>query len=392
MFYLGISAYYHDASVALLDSDGNLIDFKKEEWLSRVKGDKSFPRQGLLELIKNHNLSEKNLTSITFYEKPVRAWITVLKHSVKYNPIKNDLTRNYFKNAWRSSMRFHLDLSKYLNVKKIPILYAEHHLSHTLSTLYYYNEFPCVSVVVDGYGDKYCTSIHHVKSHNEIINVWSSEYPNSLGLFYSAITDFLGFAVNEGEYKMMGLASFGEPKYYDVFSKSIKFENNKLEIDTKYYDYVRRTDRSYSDLLTKELGVKPRRPDIPFEVGTDDFKIYANVAASAQKLLEGNKELKSSTVWGGKKESVLIGLENDLLVTLPRGDFRNLTINYTIQNNIQAPIKAGDELGLVEVISNNNIVVSESLIALEDIDEKGFFGRMIAKIILWFIGLFNFNE
>ena len=173
MFYLGISAYYHDASVALLDSNGNLIDFKKEEWLSRVKGDKSFPRQGLLELIKNHNLSEKNLTSITFYEKPVRAWITVLKHSVKYNPIKNDLTRNYFKNAWRSSMRFHLDLSKYLNVKKIPILYAEHHLSHTLSTLYYYNEFPCVSVVVDGYGDKYCTSIHHVKSQNEIIKVWS---------------------------------------------------------------------------------------------------------------------------------------------------------------------------------------------------------------------------
>ena len=109
-------------------------------------------------------------------------------------------------------------------------------------------------------------------------------------------------------------------------------------------------------------------------------------------MLEGNKELKSSTVWGGKKESVSIGLESDLLVTLPRGDFRNLTINYTIQNNIQAPIKAGDELGLVEVISNNNIVVSESLIALEDIDEKGFFGRMIAKIILWFIGLFNFNE
>ena len=59
MFYLGISAYYHDASVALLDSDGNLIDFKKEEWLSRVKGDKSFPRQSLLEMIKNHDLSEK---------------------------------------------------------------------------------------------------------------------------------------------------------------------------------------------------------------------------------------------------------------------------------------------------------------------------------------------
>ena len=69
MYYLGISAYYHDASVALLDSDGNLVDFKKEEWLSRVKGDKSFPRQGLQELIKRYNLSEQNLVSVTFYEK-----------------------------------------------------------------------------------------------------------------------------------------------------------------------------------------------------------------------------------------------------------------------------------------------------------------------------------
>jgi carbamoyltransferase len=286
LYYLGISAYYHDASVALLDSDGNLVDFKKEEWLSRVKGDKSFPRQGLQELIKRYNLSEQNLVSVTFYEKPVRAWLTVLKHSVKNNPITNDLTRNYFKNAWNSSMRFHFDLSKYLNVKKITINYSEHHLSHTLSTLYYYNEFPCVSVVVDGYGDKYCTSIHHIKSHDEITNVWSSEYPNSLGLFYSAITDFLGFAVNEGEYKMMGLASFGEPKYYDNLSKTIKFDNNELKVDTKYYDYVRRTDRSYSNLLIDELKIQPRRPDIPFEVGTEDFKIYANLAASAQKLLE----------------------------------------------------------------------------------------------------------
>ena len=83
MFYLGISAYYHDSSVALLDSDGNLIDFKKEEWLSRVKGDKSFPRQSLLEMIKNHDLSENNITSISFYEKPVRAWFTSVEPSLR---------------------------------------------------------------------------------------------------------------------------------------------------------------------------------------------------------------------------------------------------------------------------------------------------------------------
>jgi len=286
LFFLGISAYYHDSSVALIDSTGKLVDFKKEEWLSRIKGDKSFPRLAVQELIRLYDLSEKNLKSVIFYEKPVRAWITILKHSVKNNPITSDLTRNYFKNAWRSSMRFQMDISKYLKIGKISLLYSDHHLSHTLSTLFYYNDFPYVSVVVDGYGDKHCTSIHHVKSNNEIVNVWNSEYPNSLGLFYSAITDFLGFAVNEGEYKMMGLASFGKPKYYEELKKTIKFENNKLITDISYYDYVRRTDRSYSNLLVELLKTEPRQPNIPLEVGEKKFQLYADIAASAQKLLE----------------------------------------------------------------------------------------------------------
>ena len=286
MFFLGISAYYHDSSVALIDSTGKLVDFKKEEWLSRVKGDKSFPRLAVQELIRLYDLSEKNLKSVIFYEKPVRAWITILKHSVKNNPITSDLTRNYFKNAWRSSMRFQMDISKYLKIGKISLLYSDHHLSHTLSTLFYYNDFPYVSVVVDGYGDKHCTSIHHVKSNNEIVNVWNSEYPHSLGLFYSAITDFLGFAVNEGEYKMMGLASFGKPKYYEELKKTIKFENNKLITDISYYDYVRRTDRSYSNLLIELLKTEPRQPNIPLEAGEKEFQLYADIAASAQKLLE----------------------------------------------------------------------------------------------------------
>tara|TARA_B100001029_G_scaffold178252_1_gene184588 strand:+ start:910 stop:2628 length:1719 start_codon:yes stop_codon:yes gene_type:complete len=286
LYFLGISAYYHDSSVALIDSSRKLVDFKKEEWLSRVKGDKSFPRQSLQELIDRYELSEKNIQSITFYEKPVRAWITVLKHSVKNNPISNDLTRNYFKNAWRSSMRFQLDVSKQISLEKIPLLYSDHHLSHSLSTLYYYNAFPSVSVVVDGYGDKYCTSIHHIKSENEIINLWNSEYPNSLGLFYSAITDFLGFAVNEGEYKMMGLAAFGKPVFYEKLKETIKFEKKELIVDTKYYDYVRRTDRSYSDELVNLLGTKPRAPNIPLEIGQKNFQTYADIASSAQKLLE----------------------------------------------------------------------------------------------------------
>ena len=286
MFYLGISAYYHDSSVSLLNSEGKIVDFKKEEWHSRVKGDKSFPRMALEEMINNFNLNEKNIKSVTFYERPVRAWITVLKHSVKINPITNELTRNFFKNAFNSSMRFQMDLSKHFNSSKVEILYADHHLSHTLSTYYYYRDTPSLSLVIDGYGDKYCSSIHLIKSEKEIINIWNSEYPNSLGLFYSAITDYLGFEINEGEYKMMGLASYGEPIYFEKLSKTIKFENDKLEIDISYYDFVRRVDRSYSDLLPALFNLPPRNSNEMLVVGSDDFKNYSNVAASAQKVLE----------------------------------------------------------------------------------------------------------
>ena len=85
---------------------------------------------------------------------------------------------------------------------------------------------------------------------------------------------------------MMGLAAFGKPTFYESLKKTIKFENKQLLVDTKYYDYVRRTDRSYSDLLIDLLKVQPRQPDIPLEVGKKDFETYANIASSAQKILE----------------------------------------------------------------------------------------------------------
>ena len=283
--FIGISAYYHDSSVSLIDENCDLIDFKKEEWLSRVKGDNSFPRLSLQEIINNHNLSFENVNCICFYEKPLRSWLTVLKHSIKNNKISNELTRNYFKNIWKSSVIFGYDLSKFKTLKNVPVIYSEHHMSHTLSALYYYNG-PCVSLVVDGYGDKYCTSIHHVMPNNVIKELWTSEYPNSIGLFYSAITDFLGFAVNEGEYKVMGFASFGEPVFYDKLKETIKFENNELKLNTDFYDFVRSTRNSYSNALTDIFKIGPRESHIPLEIGDKNFKIYANIAASAQKVTE----------------------------------------------------------------------------------------------------------
>lgn len=284
--HIGISGYFHDSSVALIDGDGNLIDFKKEEYLSRVKGDKSFPRLALNEIIETHNLNDKNVASITFYEKPLRAWLTILKHSIKNNSLTNELTRNYFKNIWKSSIIFKYDLIKYTDLGSVNVFYSDHYLSHTLSGLFYKPNSSYAAIVADGYGDHLCSAIHHVKSPMEIETVWESEYPHSIGLFYSAITDFLGFLVNEGEYKVMGLAAFGQPNYYKELERTFFYQNNQLLIDDSYYDFVRSTKNSFSEELVSLLKIAPRKSNKHLDISSKDFQIYADIACSAQKLTE----------------------------------------------------------------------------------------------------------
>jgi D-alanyl-D-alanine carboxypeptidase (penicillin-binding protein 5/6) len=270
-------------------------------------------------------------------------------------------------------------------------------------------------LVIQSGNDAAVALAEYVAGSEQIFVDVMNEYASVLGLRNTLFQNSTGLPDADHFTSVRDLAVLSRalidefPSHYDLYKeKEFTFNNirqlnrNKLlwrdesvdgmktgHTEAAGYCLIASAKRNDMRLVTVVAGSKSdkERFDASQRLLEYGFRFYA-----AQKLLEGNEELKSSTVWGGKKESVSIGLENDLLVTLPRGDFRNLTINYTIQNNIQAPIKAGDELGLVEVISNNNIVVSESLIALEDIDEKGFFGRMIAKIILWFIGLFNFNE
>ena len=284
--HIGISAYFHDSSIALIDNQGNLVDFKKEEWLSRVKGDKSFPRMSLNDILDANQLDCSMIKSITFYEKPLRAWLTILKYSVRNNSLRNELTRNYFKNIWKSSIIFRYDLMKHLSDANMPIFYSDHYLSHTLSGLFYAAEGSYAAIVADGFGDSDCSAIHHVSSTADIRTVWTSPYPNSLGLFYSAITDYLGFLVNEGEYKVMGLASYGTPIFYEELKKTLNIKDEKLIVDTSYYDYTRSVEQSFSDKLVALLKIPARKSNEHLDLDSPNFQKYADIAASAQKLVE----------------------------------------------------------------------------------------------------------
>tara|TARA_Y100000741_G_scaffold330029_1_gene284350 strand:+ start:32 stop:1180 length:1149 start_codon:yes stop_codon:yes gene_type:complete len=116
------------------------------------------------------------------------------------------------------------------------------------------------------------------------------------------------------------------------------------------------------------------------------FRNYAT-----QKYFEANKKYTSSKVWGGKMDTISLGVSQDISITLPRTSFKDLKVNYNIKNNIQAPISKGQEIGTLEIISNDEIVLTSELVALEEVEAKGFFGRLWSRFILWIMGLFGIS-
>ena len=116
------------------------------------------------------------------------------------------------------------------------------------------------------------------------------------------------------------------------------------------------------------------------------FRFYAT-----QKYFEVDKEYTISEVWGGKSDTVSLGVPEDVSITLPRTSFKDVKVNYNIKNNIQAPINKGQEIGTLEIISNDEVITTSNLIALEDVEAKGFFGRLWSRFVLWLYGLFGIS-
>jgi D-alanyl-D-alanine carboxypeptidase (penicillin-binding protein 5/6) len=114
------------------------------------------------------------------------------------------------------------------------------------------------------------------------------------------------------------------------------------------------------------------------------FRFYAT-----QKYFDANKEYTTVKVWGGKIDNLSLGVEEDISITLPRTNFKGIKVNYNAKNNIQAPITKGQKLGTLELISNEEIVLTADLVALNDVDAKGFFGRLWSRFVLWIMSLFG---
>ena len=302
MFYIGISAYYHESSVFL--TDGIKINcFIKEEYFTRIKGDKSFPKRCLEFLIDKYSLNEENIKSICFYEKPFKSWWEIFSYSIK-EPLKNKkFLTHHLKNFNSGSIFFYTHLSNVIKISKDKILYSSHHLSHCLyGSLYADNTDDYVYISCDGVGEGETMTIYTIDSENLIKKHWTNFYPNSIGLFYSTITDFLGFDINEGEFKVMSLSSYGNPIYESEMDKI--FDCEQLKINLSYFEFQKNPERSFSEILVKVFG----EPYLNLSV-KENFQKYADIASSAQLLL--NKTVKNLILKAkeltGKNKIILTG-------------------------------------------------------------------------------------
>jgi carbamoyltransferase len=279
MYNLGISCYYHDSAAALL-KDGHVIAAVEEERFSRKKFDDSFPKMAIEWCLKEAKITPSEIHSVAFYDKPVLKFERLLDNYIAVAPrglfsFLDTIPKWLHKRLWIKN-----DITKLLKGFKGDIIFPEHHISHAAHAFYTSPFDESAILTVDGVGEWTTASFGYAKN-NSIKLTNDIRWPHSLGLFYSAFTYFLGFQVNEGEYKLMGLSAYGKPKYYDLILDNLidVKKDGSIHLDMSYfafhYDKVMTNDR-----FAKLFGISPRKKDEKAE------QIHFDIGASAQKILE----------------------------------------------------------------------------------------------------------
>ena len=279
MYTLGISCYYHDSAAAVL-KDGNVLAAVEEERFSRIKFDDSFPKLAIEWCLKESGIKTSDIDLVAFYDKPVLKFERLLDNYLGVAPrglssFLDVIPKWIHKRLWVKD-----EIKKNLKGFSGKILFPDHHLSHAAHTFFTSPFDEAAILTVDGVGEWSTTTFGTAK--NTTINLIKDiRWPHSLGLFYSAFTYFLGFKVNEGEYKLMGLSSYGKPKYYDqIMSELIDVKDDgSIHLDMKYFAF---TYDKYmtNDNFSKLFGISPRKNNEKME------QIHFDIGSSAQLVLE----------------------------------------------------------------------------------------------------------
>ena len=259
---LGVSAYYHDAAAALV-VNGKIISAAQEERFTRKKNDSDFPRHAAKFCLHHANLTPAQLDTVVFYDKPILKFTRLLETYLAVAP-----------GGWRTFptvlsnwLGEKLDLRKAIRAelpelrKDCEILFTEHHQSHAASAFYPSPFDEAAILTIDGVGEWATTTIGHGHG-GEIKMLKELRFPHSLGLVYSAFTDYCGFRINSGEYKLMGLAPYGEPKFADVVSRELLDlkPDGSFWLNLEYFNFLRGTTMT-NKKFHRLFGGPPRGPE-----------------------------------------------------------------------------------------------------------------------------------
>jgi carbamoyltransferase len=274
---LGISAFYHDSAACLIQ-DGRLVAAASEERFTRKKHDEGFPHEAIQYCLRAGKIAAKDLDYVGFYDKPFLKFERLLSTYLSTFP-RGFRSFSKAMPVWlKEKLWIPQRIRKELNYEG-KILYAEHHLSHAASAFLVSPFKEAAILTVDGVGE-WATASYGVGRDLEIDLFKEIRFPHSLGLLYSAFTYYLGFKVNSAEYKVMGLAPYGVPRYVDQVKKLIEIKDDgSFELDMSYFSYhhgLKMTNGRFADLF----GGPPRDPESKLDQKQKD------IAASVQKVTE----------------------------------------------------------------------------------------------------------
>ena len=277
---LGISAYYHDSAATLL-VDGRIVAAAQEERFSRIKHDHGFPSRAIAYCLDEAGLSAEDLTYVGFYDKPFLKFERLLETYLAFAPVG---FRSFLKAMplWLNQ-KLHLprEIRRELDGGyEKRIVFTEHHEAHAASAFYPSPFDEAAIMTLDGVGE-WATASFGVGRGNEIELTHELRFPHSLGLLYSALTYFTGFRVNSGEYKLMGLAPYGEPRYAElILDKLIDLrDDGSFRLRMEYFNYCQGLTMT-SKAFDRLFGGPPRQPESPLTQREMD------IAASIQNVTE----------------------------------------------------------------------------------------------------------
>lgn len=285
-YILGISGYYHDSAAALVH-DGEIIAAAQEERFTRKKHDASFPKNAIVYTLKEAKISLGQLDYIVFYEKPLLTFDRLLETYLAYAPqgLQSFISamsvwlqeKLYLKTVLKKALA---ELGNCKPKQLPPLLFGEHHQSHAASA-FFPSPFEKAAVLcMDGVGEWATTSLW-LGEGNQLTPQWEIDFPHSLGLLYSAFTYYTGFKVNSGEYKLMGLAPYGQPKYVDLILNNLLDlkDDGTFRLNMKYFNYTTGLTMT-NKLFDRLFDAPPRQPEAELTQREMD------IAASIQQVTE----------------------------------------------------------------------------------------------------------